>query len=77
MNSIVYSPKIIWTTKIKIMHLFIIRGMDPLAFAVLCGISSGAAGFLFGGYIFNLTWMVLFNKRAKEFLEVMLYNKAG
>lgn len=45
-------------------------GMDPLAFSVLCGITSGFAGFLLGGTIFNSTWKILYRQRAKKMQEV-------
>ena len=47
--------------------------MDPLAFAVLCGISSGVAGFLFGGAIFNAIWKLLFRRRVQQMQEVNPY----
>jgi hypothetical protein len=43
-----------------------ILGMDPLAFAVLCGIGSGTVGFLFGGSVFNVIWNIVFKNRSKE-----------
>ena len=46
------------------------RGMDPLAFAVLCGISSGVAGFLLGGATFNATWKIMFKQRYHKLQEV-------
>ena len=49
-----------------------IRGMDPLAFAVICGFSSGVVAFLFGGAIFNATWKLVFKKKAYRLKEVIL-----
>jgi hypothetical protein len=44
--------------------------MDPLAFAVLCGIGSGTVGFLFGGSVFNVIWNIVFKNRSKELQQV-------
>ena len=47
--------------------------MDPLAFAVLCGIGSGTVGFILGGSLFNMTWKIIFKKRSRELLKVCAY----
>ena len=48
------------------------RGMDPLAFTVVCGIASGLAGFVLGGATFNFVWTVLFRRKAHQIREVQL-----
>lgn len=44
--------------------------MDPIAFAVLCGIGSGIVGYLVGGALFNATWKLLARSKAKQMQEV-------
>lgn len=46
-------------------------GVDPLVFAVLCGISSGVVGFLLGGATFNVIWKSIFRQRAHEMHKVI------
>lgn len=54
------------------LHLLnIFRGVDPLVFAVLCGISSGVVGFLLGGATFNMIWKSVFRQRASEMKKVI------
>lgn len=50
-----------------------LSGMDPLAFAVLCGVTSGVVGFLLGGATFKVVWKFLFRRRAQQMQEVNYY----
>jgi import inner membrane translocase subunit TIM23 len=43
--------------------------MDPLAFAVICGIGSGVVGYMLGGATFNLMWKFLFRQTALKLQE--------
>ncbi len=49
------------------------RGMDPIAFAVLCGLGSGVVGYMVGGALFNGTWRLLARTKAKQLQEVRLF----
>lgn len=54
------------------MYCLLYRGMDPLAFAVLCGIGSGVVGYMLGGATFNTTWKLLFKQKAQKLQEVSI-----
>lgn len=51
---------------------YVFSGVDPLVFAVLCGISSGVGGFLLGGATFNVIWKSIFRRRAQEMQKVII-----
>lgn len=52
-----------------LLHVF--SGVDPLVFAVLCGISSGVVGFILGGATFNVIWKFIFRHKAQEMHKVI------
>ena len=39
-------------------------------FAALCGVGTGAMGFILGGAMFNTTWRVLARQKSKQLQEV-------
>lgn len=46
-----------------------ILGMDPIVLAAVCGVGSGAVGFILGGAIFNATWKLLARNKARQLQE--------
>lgn len=57
-------------TVLVCLHLFIPRGMDPILFAVLCGMGSGVLGYMVGANLFLKLWALMYRKDHQKLQEV-------
>ena len=61
---------IIWTPTDSLCFLSLLRGMDPIVFAALCGVGTGIAAYMIGGALFKVTWQLLASKKARQMQKV-------
>lgn len=59
---------ILWTATDPFLSL--LRGMDPIVFAALCGVGTGIVAYMIGGSLFKVTWQLLASKKARQIQKV-------